>query len=63
VVQVLDGPAAAVIRAPEDAPEGTPLRVRLARGALVARSEGELTAVRAAKIHETHPGEEGTAHE
>lgn len=63
VVQVLDGPAAAVIRAPEDAPAGTPLRVRLARGALVARSEGELTSVRAAKIHETHTGEEGTAHE
>ncbi|WP_235779043.1 exodeoxyribonuclease VII large subunit [Sinomonas notoginsengisoli] len=41
VVQLLDGPAAAVVRAPEDAPPGTPLRVRLARGAIAARSEGK----------------------
>lgn len=42
VVQLLDGPAAAVVRAPEDAPAGTALRVRLSRGAIVATSEGEL---------------------
>jgi exodeoxyribonuclease VII large subunit len=63
VVQLLDGPAAAVIRAPEDAPEGTPLRVRLARGTLAARSEGELTARRGTTTHQTTSGEEGTAHD
>ncbi|MEN2745368.1 exodeoxyribonuclease VII large subunit [Sinomonas halotolerans] len=42
VVQVLDGPGATVVRGPEDAPTGTGLRVRLARGTIAARSEGQL---------------------
>lgn len=63
VVQLLDGPAAAVIRAPEDAPAGTPLRVRLARGTLAARSEGELKARPGSTTHQTTPVEEGTAHD
>lgn len=42
VVQILDGPAAAVVRSPGDAPAGTALRVRLARGTIAAHSDGEL---------------------
>lgn len=64
VVQVLDGPAAAVIRAPEDAPAGTPLRVRLSRGAIAATSEGELRTPATSTAH--HPGApnpEGTTHD
>jgi exodeoxyribonuclease VII large subunit len=54
VVQILDGPAAAVVRAPEDAPTGTALRVRLARGTIAARSEGQLADI-------THPAPHGAA--
>jgi exodeoxyribonuclease VII large subunit len=54
VVQILDGPAAAVVRAPEDAPAGTALRVRLARGTIAARSEGQLADI-------THPAPQGAA--
>ena len=63
VVQLLDGPAAAVVRSPEDAPSGTPLRVRLARGALAARSEGALsTPGSPPTTAETPSAEEGTNH-
>jgi exodeoxyribonuclease VII large subunit len=54
VVQILDGPAAAVVRAPEDAPSGTALRVRLARGTIAARSEGQLADI-------THPAPQAAA--
>ncbi|NUP73227.1 MAG: exodeoxyribonuclease VII large subunit, partial [Sinomonas sp.] len=61
VVQLLDGPAAAVVREPADAPQGTPLRVRLARGALAARSEGEIAAPASHSIPEQNtPPQEGT---
>ncbi|GEB62867.1 exodeoxyribonuclease 7 large subunit [Sinomonas atrocyanea] len=54
VVQILDGPAATVVCAPEDAPAGTALRVRLARGTIAARSEGQLADI-------THPAPQGAA--
>lgn len=63
VVQLLDGPAAAVVRSPGDAPEGTPLRVRLAQGALAARSEGPLPLPGDHSTRdETQSAEKGTAH-
>jgi exodeoxyribonuclease VII large subunit len=48
VVQLLDGAGAAVVRSPEDAPAGTALRVRLARGTIAAHSDGQLPDI-------THP--------
>ncbi|MEA5453245.1 exodeoxyribonuclease VII large subunit [Sinomonas sp. JGH33] len=65
VVQHLDGPAAAVVRSPEDAPAGTELRVRLARGALAARSEGPLEQHRAetrSATRSTSGEQEGKSH-
>lgn len=65
VVQLLDGPAAAVIRAPDDAPAGTALRVRLSRGAIVATSEGELASATRNTAHEPSPSQAdgGTQHD
>ncbi|WP_369044978.1 exodeoxyribonuclease VII large subunit [Sinomonas sp. P10A9] len=61
VVQLLDGPDAAVIRSPQDAPSGTALRVRLARGTIGARSEGQLPDI-THRDDTTTLSHEGSAH-
>lgn len=62
VVQLLDGPAAMVVRAPDDAPAGTALRVRLARGTIAARSDGQLPDI-THRGDQTAHAQEGSAHE
>lgn len=62
VVQLLDGPAAAVIRSPRDAPAGTALRVRLARGTIAAHSDGQLPDI-THRGERAAPAKEGSAHD